>query len=155
MGADYLESDLQCTKDGVILANHDVNLTRTTDIEEVFGPGVPSSRRDFYLSLGFSAEDAFAQLAADAEGFEPYHASSYYYAELLTLDAGTWFNEARPEQARAAFAGSQYVSALQDQIAYAEGKMLRRDADGRRILPYTVKAGCRGKTLVQIRAADR
>ncbi|MBQ1648069.1 MAG: glycerophosphodiester phosphodiesterase, partial [Bacteroidales bacterium] len=26
MGADYLESDLQCTKDGVILANHDVNL---------------------------------------------------------------------------------------------------------------------------------
>lgn len=155
MGADYLESDLQCTKDGVILANHDVNLTRTTDIEEVFGPGVPSSRRDFYLSLGFSAEDAFAQLAADAEGFEPYHASSYYYAELLTLDAGSWFNEARPEQARAAFAGSQYVSALQDQIAYAEGKMLRRDADGRRILPYTVKAGCRGKTLAQIRAAAR
>ena len=37
MGADYLESDLQCTKDGVILANHDDNLTRTTDIEEVFG----------------------------------------------------------------------------------------------------------------------
>ena len=25
MGADYLESDLQCTKDGVILAIHDVN----------------------------------------------------------------------------------------------------------------------------------
>ena len=34
-GADYLESDLQCTKDGVILANHDENLTRTTDIEAV------------------------------------------------------------------------------------------------------------------------
>lgn len=33
MGVDYLESDLQCTKDGVILANHDDNLKRTTNIE--------------------------------------------------------------------------------------------------------------------------
>ena len=44
MGADYLESDLQCTKDGVILANHDVNLTRTTNIEDVFGDGLPAGR---------------------------------------------------------------------------------------------------------------
>jgi len=36
MGADYLESDLQCTKDGVILANHDDNLKRTTNIENVY-----------------------------------------------------------------------------------------------------------------------
>lgn len=152
MGADYLESDLQCTKDGVILANHDVNLTRTTNIEEVFGPGVPDSRRGFYLSLGFAPEDADAQLECDAQGFEPYHAASYYYAELLTLDAGSWFNEARPEHARPAFAGSQYVSALQDQIAYAEGRMLKRDADGRRVLPYSIKPACEGKTLTQIRA---
>ena len=152
MGADYLESDLQCTKDGVILANHDVNLTRTTDIEEVFGPGVPATRRDFYISLGFTAEDADAQLECDAKGFEPYHASSYYYAELLTLDAGSWFDLARPEQARPAFAGSQYVSALQDQIAYAEGRMLKRDDSGRRVLPYCLKPCCEGKTLAQIRA---
>ena len=152
MGADYLESDLQCTKDGVILANHDVNLTRTTDIEEVFGPGVPATRRDFYISLGFSGEDADAQLACDAEGFEPYHASSYYYAELLTLDAGSWFNVARPAQARDAFVGSQYVSALQDQIAYAEGRMLKRDDAGCRVLPYCLKPSCEGKTLAEIRA---
>ena len=126
MGADYLESDLQCTKDGVILANHDDNLTRTTNIEEVFGAEVPATRRDFYLSLGFPEADADAQLAIDREGFKPYYAASYYYAELLMLDAGSWFNAARPEQARPAYAGSQYVSALQDQIAYAEGK-----ADGK------------------------
>ena len=155
MGADYLESDLQCTKDGVILANHDVNLTRTTDIESVFGPGVPASRRDFYLSLGFSADDADAQLECDAQGFTPYHAASYYYAELLTLDAGSWFNDANPAQARAAYAGSQYVSALQDQIAYAEGFILRRDADGHRILPYCIKKSCEGKTLAQIRATAK
>ena len=152
MGADYLESDLQCTKDGVILANHDVNLTRTTEIEAVFGPGVPATRRDFYLSLGFSADDADEQLGYDAQGFTPYHAASYYYAELLTLDAGSWFNAARPEQARPAYAGSQYVSALQDQIAYAEGKMLRRDAAGCRVLPYCIKPECEGKTLAQIRS---
>ena len=152
MGADYLESDLQCTKDGVILANHDERLTRTTDIEAVFGPGVPATRRDFYLSLGFTAEDADAQLQCDAEGFVPYCASSYYYIELLTLDAGSWFNAACPDQARPSYAGSQYVSALQDQIAYAEGRMLRRDSDGRRVLPYRLKAECEGKTLADIRA---
>lgn len=151
MGADYLESDLQCTKDGVILANHDDNLTRTTNIEEVFGNQVPSSRRDFYLSMGFSEADADAQLALDREGFKPYYAASYYYAELLMLDAGAWFNAARPEQARPAYAGSQYVSALQDQIAYAEGKRLRRDARGCRMLPYRLKASCEGKSLSDIR----
>ena len=155
MGADYLESDLQCTKDGVILANHDENLTRTTNIEEAFGSGIPSTRRDFYLSLGFSEADADEQLAIDSDGFRPFYAASYYYAELLMLDAGTWFNQARPEQARPAFSGSQYVSALQDQIAYAEGKMLRRDADGRRILPYSLKQSCKGKSLAQIRATAK
>ena len=152
MGADYLESDLQCTKDGIILANHDDNLTRTTNIEEVFGAEVPATRRDFYLSLGFPEADTDAQLAIDREGFKPYYAASYYYAELLMLDAGSWFNAARPEQARPAYAGSQYVSALQDQIAYAEGKRLRRDADGRRVLPFGLKPSCAGKTLAEIRA---
>ena len=152
MGVDYLESDLQCTKDGVILANHDVNLTRTTDIEDVFGSEVPATRRDFYISLGFSEADADAQLAVDREGFKPFYAASYYYAELLMLDAGSWFNDANPDRARAAFAGSQYVSALQDQIAYAEGQRLRRDDDGRRVLPWRLKASCEGKTLAEIRA---
>ena len=37
MGADYLEADLQCSKDSVVLALHDDNLCRTTDIENVYG----------------------------------------------------------------------------------------------------------------------
>ena len=45
------------------------------------------------------------------------------------------------------------MSALQDQIAYAEGKRLRRDARGRRILPFRLKASCEGKSLSDIRAA--
>ena len=56
MGADYLESDLQCTKDGVILANHDENLKRTTNIEDVYSETVPTSRIAFYEELGFTHE---------------------------------------------------------------------------------------------------
>ena len=35
IGADYLELDLQRTKDGVLIALHDVNLRRTTNVETV------------------------------------------------------------------------------------------------------------------------
>ena len=52
MGADYLESDLQCTKDGVILANHDDNLKRTTNIENVYSELVPATRKAFYMRHG-------------------------------------------------------------------------------------------------------
>ena len=154
-GADYLESDLQCTKDGVILACHDVNLTRTTNIEEVFGESIPESRQAFYEGFGFSTEDAAAQVERDRETFVPYRSASYYYAELLTLDAGSWFNDAKPDRARNSFAGTQYVSALQDQIAYAEGKRLRRDADGKRILPCKLKEECALKTLEEIFQAGK
>jgi glycerophosphoryl diester phosphodiesterase len=91
-------------------------------------------------------------LAVDRDVFKPFYASSYYYAELLMLDAGAWFNAANTERARPSYAGSQYVSALQDQIAYAEGKRLRRDEEGRRVLPYRLRSSCEGKTLAEIRA---
>ena len=155
MGADYLESDLQCTKDGIILANHDEVLTRTSDIAEVFGEEIPAGRLAFYESFGFSREDALAQLERDKAHFRPYYAASYYYAELLQLNAGKWFNEAFPERARDGFAEGQTISALQDQIAYAEGKCLSRDASGRRILPYALKPCCEGKTLEEIAATAK
>lgn len=137
MGADYLESDLQCTKDGVILANHDENLKRTTNIENVYSEYVPQTRKAFYMRHGATAEQAEEWYKADVASFRPYYASSYMYEELLALDAGTWFNETSMEQAREAFSSKhQYVSALSDQIAFAEGKMLKRNSDGERI--YTV-----------------
>ncbi|MBR1872202.1 MAG: glycerophosphodiester phosphodiesterase [Bacteroidales bacterium] len=165
MGADYLESDLQCSKDGVLLATHDDNLCRTTNIEEVFGDDIPLMRQAFYESLGFCAEDAAAQVERDRKDFIPYRLASYYYAELLTLDAGGWFNKARPEQARPSYKASysgendrlaldystgQYVSALYDQLAYAEGSRLRRDASGRRILPYALREGLEERGLAEL-----
>ncbi|MBQ9645737.1 MAG: glycerophosphodiester phosphodiesterase [Prevotella sp.] len=167
MGADYLESDLQCTKDGVVLANHDENLKRTTNIENIFSESVPTTRVKFYQSLGFSYDDAFAQYQRDIAAFRPFYTLSYYYAELLMLDAGSWFNESSQEQARASFeaqndgyfdnaankivfSDGQYVSALQDQIAYASGKRLKRDAQNRRVLNYNIKPEYQGMTLEQI-----
>lgn len=137
MGADYLESDLQCSKDGVVLANHDDNLRRTTNIENVFGETVPETRKAFYMKHGVSEAEAEKLVAADKASFRPYYAKSYMYEELMMLDAGTWFNETSIEQAREGFSEQhQYVSALQDQIMYAEGKMLKRDSNGERV--YTI-----------------
>lgn len=137
MGADYLESDLQCSKDGVILANHDDNLKRTTNIENLYGELVPSTRKQFYMNHGMSEAKAEELVKEDQKNFRPYYAMSYMYDELAKLDAGTWFNEASLEQAREGFTEHhQYISALEDQIRYAEGKMLKRDASGERI--YTI-----------------
>lgn len=135
MGADYLESDLQCSKDGVILANHDDNLKRTTNIENVFGETVPATRVVFYMKYaGMTQAEAEAQVKADRLSFTPFYTKSYFYEELMMLDAGTWFNEDMPEQAREGFSTQkQYVSTLEDQIMYAEGKMSKRDENGERV----------------------
>ena len=135
MGADYLESDLQCSKDGVILANHDDNLKRTTNIENVFGETVPATRVQFYMDrAGMTKEQAEAQVKADRLSFTPFYTKSYFYEELMMLDAGTWFNEDMPEQAREAFSTQkQYVQTLEDQIMFAEGKIMKRDANGERV----------------------
>ena len=140
MGADYLESDLQCSKDGVILANHDDNLCRTTDIENVYGEYVPHTRIQFYIDHGCTEQQAKELYKKDVASFRPYNASSYMYEELLKLDAGSWFNETSMEQAREGFSETHlYVSALEDQIKYAEGKRLKRDSNGERIYRITGK----------------
>ena len=141
MGADYLEADLQCSKDGVVLALHDDNLCRTTDIENVYGEYIPSTRKQFYMTYYKMTEaQAEAQLEADKASFQPYYAKSYMYHELAQLDAGTWFNESSPEQGRSSFSKDggihQYISTLGDLINYAKGKRLNRDAEGERI--YTI-----------------
>lgn len=137
MGADYLESDLQCSKDGVVLANHDDNLKRTTNIENLYGEDVPRDRINFYMSAqggGMTKEEAEAQMAKDRASFNPFYTNQYFYFELARLDAGTWFNQTSIEQARDGFSTQhQYVSTLEDQIRFAEGKILKRDANGERV----------------------
>lgn len=80
LGADYLEADLQRTKDGVIICLHDNDLKRTTNIEEFF-PG-----RDIFS------------------------ASMFTLKELRQLDAGTWFNIANPQYARDSYKGLKILT---------------------------------------------
>ena len=103
IGADYIECDLQKTKDGVIPALHDESLLRTTDIENHY-----PNRQNNYTS-------------------------SFTFDELLKLDIGSWFNEANPERARESFVGQDMLT-LEDVLAIAEGKRIKRDEDGKRIV---------------------
>jgi len=70
LGADYLEADIQRTKDGVLIALHDDTLERTTNVKTIF------------------------------PGREKEYVERFTLAELRKLDAGSWFNAAFPERAR-------------------------------------------------------
>ena len=130
-GADYLEADLQVSKDGVILALHDTDLKRTTNIEDVFGERFPEAERYYYYTklLNYSDAEAKDKIAADKEAFVPNYPCSYTYYELLMLDAGSWFNQdaTSAEQARTGFETNyQYISTLEDLIMYSKGYRLAR-----------------------------
>ena len=80
LGVDYLELDVQRSKDGVLFALHDDNLQRTTDVASKF-----PERKD-----------------------RP--ANEFTIAELKTLDAGSWFNAAYPDRARPSYVGLKILT---------------------------------------------
>ncbi|WP_128330231.1 glycerophosphodiester phosphodiesterase family protein [Apibacter sp. HY039] len=102
IGADYLEADLQITKDGVILVVHDDVLTRTTNIKDVYPDRATNPT------------------------------SSFTYEELLQLDAGSWFNidpNTTSDRARNSFSTQkQPISTLEDLVMFASGYRFVRDA---------------------------
>lgn len=62
-GSDLVESDVQRSRDGVLVLMHDTTLSRTTDVEEVF------------------------------PGRAPWRVGDFTYEEIQQLDAGSWFSE--------------------------------------------------------------
>lgn len=76
MGADYIEQDLQMTKDGVLVVMHDETLDRTAR------PTVESQPGD---CTGLVREKTLAQ--------------------IKTCDVGSWFNEAYPQYANPDYVG--------------------------------------------------
>jgi glycerophosphoryl diester phosphodiesterase len=69
-GADFVEQDLQISKDGVLVCLHDLTLERTTNVAKVF-PG----------------------RAARGRGWrKTWNVSDFTLHELKTLDAGSWFD---------------------------------------------------------------
>lgn len=58
--------------------------------------------------------------------------SSFTMEEIMQLDAGSTFNSKKPEQALQSFVG-QDVLVLEDVFRIAEGKRIKRNADGSRV----------------------
>jgi len=69
-GADFVEQDLQISKDGVLVCLHDLTLERTTNVEEVYP----------------------ARFKTDAGGARSWPVADFTVAELKRLDAGGWFD---------------------------------------------------------------
>lgn len=63
LGIDWVENDVQRTKDGELVVIHDDTLSRTTDVEQVF------------------------------PGRKPWRVGDFTAAEIARLDAGSWFGE--------------------------------------------------------------
>jgi glycerophosphoryl diester phosphodiesterase len=71
-GADFIEPDLQITRDGVLICLHDLTLERTTDVRDVF-------------------PDRFRTEAGSEGPVSRWYASDFTLTEIRRLDAGSWF----------------------------------------------------------------
>ena len=76
-GADFVEQDLQVTKDSVLVCLHDLTLERTTNVEETF----PDRART----------DVSADQPPGAQAAKHWYVSDFTLAEIKRLDAGSWF----------------------------------------------------------------
>lgn len=97
-GADFVEQDLQITKDGALVCLHDPDLERTTNVKEVF-PNRATER------------DALETGTAK----KGWYTVDFTLAEIKRLDAGSWFNRANPFAANPNFAG-QRVPTMEEAI---------------------------------------
>ncbi len=104
MKADYVEQDLQMTRDGELICSHDPELSRTTNAAHVFphratlrdpaGTGTP--RRGWFCV-------------------------DFTLAELKMLDAGSWYNRANPFAAKPEYEG-QRILTLDETIREVRGR---------------------------------
>ncbi len=71
-GADYVEQDLQVTRDGVLVCLHDSTLERTTNVEEVF-------------------PDRWTEIQIKGKNRRVWYVRDFTLEEIKSLDAGSWF----------------------------------------------------------------
>ncbi|HEY2970959.1 MAG TPA: glycerophosphodiester phosphodiesterase family protein [Pyrinomonadaceae bacterium] len=93
-GADFVEQDLQITRDGILVCLHDLTLERTTNVKEIF----PTRFRERPVS---GAE------------MRHWYVSDFNLQEIKQLDAGSWFH--------AKFKGAR-VPTFQEAIDLVRGK---------------------------------
>jgi glycerophosphoryl diester phosphodiesterase len=78
-GADYVEQDLQVTKDGALVCLHDLTLERTTNVEDLF----PDRFRN----------DVSEDQSPGGSPEKHWYVADFTLAEIKKLDAGKWFSE--------------------------------------------------------------
>src|SRR5215813_7039131 len=98
-GADFVEQDLQITKDGVLVCLHDLTLERTTNVKDVF----PDRFR----------ADVSEDQPPGSQPAKHWYVSDFRLSEIKQLDAGSWFN---PK-----FKGSRVLT-FQETIDLVRGK---------------------------------
>jgi len=103
-GADFVEQDLQVTKDGALVCLHDAELSRTTNVAEVF-------------------PDRATMRDPDGRGQtrRGWFVADFTLAEIKRLDAGSWFNRANPFAENKSYAG-QRVPTLEEAIKAVGGR---------------------------------
>jgi len=99
LGADFVEQDLQVTRDGVLICMHDPELTRTTDVKDVF-PNKAASRNP----------------EEQGKPKRGWYTVDFSLEEIKKLDAGSWFNRANPFAAKPEYAGAR-IATLQEVIS--------------------------------------
>jgi glycerophosphoryl diester phosphodiesterase len=72
-GADFVEQDLQITRDGVLVCLHDLTLERTTNVKEIFATG-------------------FREELVDGTPVRRWYVSDFTLRQIKQLDAGSWFD---------------------------------------------------------------
>ncbi|MSR22140.1 MAG: hypothetical protein EXR92_01135 [Gemmatimonadetes bacterium] len=83
-GADFIEPDLQITRDGVLICLHDLTLERTTDVREIF----PERSRE-----GVESGQMVGPRTERRRTERRWYASDFTLEEIRRLDAGSWFGE--------------------------------------------------------------
>lgn len=71
--ADFVEQDLQITRDGVLVCLHDLTLERTTNVKEIFSKG-------------------FREKLVDGTPVRHWYVSDFTLSQIKQLDAGSWFD---------------------------------------------------------------
>ena len=89
-GADFVEQDLQITKDGVLVCMHDPEMSRTTNVAERF-PDRATVR---------DPEET-------GKPHRGYFVIDFTLTEIKRLDAGAWFNRVNAFAARPEFVGQR------------------------------------------------
>ena len=97
-GADFVEQDVQFTKDGMLVCLHDPDLERTTDVAKIFPDR--ATMRDPMLT------------GTPKRGW---YTIDFTLAEIKRLDAGSWFNRANPFASNSAYVG-QRIPTMEEAI---------------------------------------